>query len=66
MSYQNKQWSDRSPEERDQIAINRERASYENPFTGKNKAQRQRLHAAFNAMAQPFTKLGIAKLGISF
>lgn len=44
-------WSDRSPEEREQIEINRSRASYQNPFHGKNAAQRQRLHNGFNAMA---------------
>lgn len=51
-------WSDRTPEEREQIAINRSRASYNNPFNGKNSAQRQRLHAGFNARASRWQKLG--------
>jgi len=45
-----KTWAERSPEERDQIQFNREQARYKNPFSGKNKAQRQRLHTAFTAM----------------
>ena len=45
-----KTWADRSPEERKQIERNRENASFKNPFSGKNKAQRNRLHGAFAAM----------------
>jgi hypothetical protein len=48
-----------SPEEREQIAINRSRANYNNPFHGKNTAQRQALHGAFNAMASIWQKLGM-------
>lgn len=51
-------WTDRTPEEREQIAINRSRASYHNPFNGKNRAERNRLHNGFNAMANAFQKLG--------
>lgn len=53
-----KNWNDRSPEQRAQIELNRSRASYLNPFSGKNKAQRQRFHAGFNAMATRWQKLG--------
>lgn len=59
MKNQQKKWSDRSPEEREQIEINRSRASYSNPFTGKNQAQRNRLHSGFNAMASILQKLGM-------
>jgi uridine kinase len=51
-----KQWSSRSPEEREQIRVNQERASYMSPFRGKNRAQRYRLHNGFNAMASARTK----------
>lgn len=54
-----KNWNDLTPEERDEIAINRSRASYHNPFNGKNAAQRRRLHEGFNAMATRFQKLGM-------
>lgn len=50
---------DRTPQEREQIAINRSRASYHNPFNGKSSAQRSRLHAGFNAMASIWKKLGM-------
>lgn len=53
-----KNWKDMSSEEREQIAINRSRASYLNPFSGKNAAQRHRLHDGFNAMASIWQKTG--------
>lgn len=43
-------WNRRSPEERAKIEEARSAASYNNPFSGKNQAQRQRLHYAFMAM----------------
>lgn len=52
-----KRWTDRSPEEQEQIRINRERASYRNPFTSKNRAARYRLNAGFNAMASRLQKM---------
>lgn len=52
-------WENHSPEERAAIQINRERASYNNPFSGKNRAQRNALHGAFNAMASISRKLGL-------
>lgn len=56
---QERNWNDRTAEEREHIAINRSRASYRNPFNGKNSAQRRRLHAGFNAMASIWRKLGM-------
>lgn len=47
-----KAWAQMSPEEKDQIEKNRKAASYKNPFSGKNQAQRRRLHAAFYAMSK--------------
>ena len=57
-NHQHKTWANRTPEEREQIAINRSRASYHNPFNGKNSKQRERLHQGFNAMASIWAKLG--------
>lgn len=54
-----KTWENYSPEEREAIQINRERASYNNPFHGKNRAQRHRLNNGFNAMASLAQKLGM-------
>jgi hypothetical protein len=47
---QQKTWAQRTPEEREKIKQARENASYNSPFTGKNKAQRARLHNGFAAM----------------
>lgn len=52
-------WNDRTAKEREQIALNRSRASYNNPFAGKNATQRRRLHDGFNAMASIWQKLGM-------
>jgi hypothetical protein len=52
-------WTHLSAEESEQIKINRERASYKNPFHGKNMRQRYALHGAFNAMASVWQKLGM-------
>lgn len=51
-------WNNLSAEEREQIASNRSRASYNNPFSGKNRSQRQRLNTGFNSMATRRQKLG--------
>lgn len=55
-----KAWSDRSPEEREQIKLNRECGNNKHPFSGKNRAQCNALHGAFNAMASPLRKMGMA------
>jgi hypothetical protein len=43
-------WNYYNPKERKQIEMARSRANYKNPFSGKNTAQRRRLHSAFWAM----------------
>lgn len=47
---QTKAWAERSPEEREQIEKNRSKWSINNPFSGKNRAQRARLQNGFFAM----------------
>lgn len=54
MKQNQKTWADRSPEDRERIERNRSNTSYNNPFSGKNRAQRERLHNGFMAMPPRF------------
>lgn len=52
-------YQDRSPDDKEDIRINRERASSKNPFSGKNYIQRLRLQRAFTDMASRYQRMGL-------
>ena len=53
---QEAKWSERSPEERDNIRVNQEKASYATPFKGKNRNQCNRLNNGFSSMRNQLAK----------